>query len=176
MAPWCTFRPLPSPHRQCMCTCLRWVPFSLGWFLGSLPSQTPQFTLALGETYISSCNLQTCGKLRGLFKYLSHPDVTIFFPGYICGPPFLCCSWKTRHQFFLHLGLPWSCQELFCSFLLLPLTLVGRGDEDTTFSTLPSSTSSFRVYFTPSSAFLKLGTIVFWGQVVLCCRGASCGL
>ena len=63
------------------------------------------------------------------------------------------------------------------SFLPFPsLTHAGGGDARTTFSILPFSTSSFRLYVSPSSAFLKLSIIVFWGQVILCCRGLSCSL
>ena len=63
------------------------------------------------------------------------------------------------------------------SFLPFPsLTHPGRGDISTTFSILPSSTSSFRLYFFPGSAFLKLSITIFWVQVFLCCRGFSCAL
>lgn len=117
--PWYTFRPFSVPVGN---TCEL-------HFLGVISWLTPQLTLGQWEIYILSPH----GSFRHGGNQGDHPRTpqAQISPCYSQGlfrPSFLCCSWKMRRHSPLPSDLPWSCWQLFCSFLFLPLTPSTRGD------------------------------------------------
>lgn len=113
-----------SGHSQSLWA-IRVNSISLGWFLGSLPSSL----LANGKyIYYLLMAASDMGETKGIIQEPLKPRYHHVIPRGYLWPSFLCYSWKMRRHSPLPSDLPWSCWQLFCSFLFLPLTPSTRGD------------------------------------------------